>query len=106
MMTTKRECHWTDCNRANAFSATAFLNSKACLRLSVTLLAGSGFLVTATAKDWPMFGRDKTRNAVNPEKNPPIKWDVKTGLNIKWKAQIGSFTFATPVVANGLVWIG
>jgi hypothetical protein len=53
-----------------------------------------------------MFGRDQTRNAVSPETNPPISWNIKTGQNIKWKAEIGGFTFATPVVANGLVWIG
>jgi hypothetical protein len=58
------------------------------------------------AADWPMFGRDQTRNAVSPEKNPPVSWDIKTGRNIKLKARIGSYTFATPVVANGLVWIG
>jgi outer membrane protein assembly factor BamB len=64
------------------------------------------FAANVSAEDWPMFGRDKTRNSVSPEKNPPIEWDVKTGKNIKWKAKIGSYTFATPVVANGLVWIG
>jgi len=58
------------------------------------------------ADDWPMFGRDKTRNPVSPEKNPPTEWDLKSGKNIKWKAKLGSMTFAAPVVANGLVWIG
>src|SRR5262245_11457952 len=53
-----------------------------------------------------MFGRDKTRNPVSPEKNPPTEWDIKTGKNIKWKAKLGSITFGTPIVANGLVWIG
>src|SRR5262245_34689086 len=64
------------------------------------------FSVTASAADWPMLGRDQTRNAVSPEKNPPIEWDIKTGKNIKWKAKLGSMTFATPVVAKGFVWIG
>jgi outer membrane protein assembly factor BamB len=63
-------------------------------------------IIGATAEDWPMFGRDKTRNAVSPEKNPPIEWDIKTGKNIKWKAKVGSLAFGTPVVANGFVWIG
>ncbi len=53
-----------------------------------------------------MFGRDKTRNAVSPEKNPPLEWDIKTGRNIKWKARLGSYNFGSPVVASGLVWIG
>ncbi len=50
--------------------------------------------------------RDHTRNAVSPEMNPPTDWDVKTGRNIKWKAEIASTAFGTPVVADGLVWIG
>ncbi len=53
-----------------------------------------------------MLGRDQTRNPVSPEKDAPIHWDAKTGESIKWKAKIGSMTFAAPVVANGLVWIG
>ena len=30
----------------------------------------------ASADDWPMFGREKTRNAVSPETNPPMHWNV------------------------------
>ena len=72
------------------------------------------------AADWPMFGRDNTRNAVSTEKNPPTFWrvvdttDIKRVLlprdqfsrNIKWTAQLGSNTAGDPVVANGHVWIG
>jgi outer membrane protein assembly factor BamB len=74
------------------------------------------------AADWPMFGRDHTRNAVSPEKGPPLDWRVTTTLrrigpdglvqndvddeNIKWSAQLGSQTVASPVVNQGLVWIG
>src|SRR5262245_60816273 len=79
---------WSECR-------ALFLSSALCV-----------FAVAAHADDWPMFGRDKTRNAVSPEKNPPTEWDIKTGKNIKWKAKLGSMTFGTPVVANGLVWIG
>jgi hypothetical protein len=67
------------------------------LALSVTV---------APAADWPMFGRDYTRNAVSPEKNPPVERDLKSGKNIKWKARLGSMSLATPMVVNGLVWIG
>lgn len=72
----------------------------------------------ADAEDWPMFGRDATHNAVSPEKNAPIDWDVgefdrrtgrwikDTARNIKWTAQLGSQTNGDPVVAEGFVWIG
>jgi outer membrane protein assembly factor BamB len=58
------------------------------------------------AEDWPMLGRDKTRNAVSPEKGAPVEWDAKTGRNIKWRAPLGYIAWADPVVAEGLVWIG
>ena len=53
-----------------------------------------------------MLGRDKTRNAVSPEKGAPVEWDIKTGRNIKWTAPLGSIVVAEPIVAGGLVWIG
>ena len=28
------------------------------------------------ADDWPMYGRDRTHNAVSPERNPPTDWEV------------------------------
>lgn len=60
----------------------------------------------ASADDWPMFGRDKTRNSVSPEKNPPVDWDVKTGRNIKWKAELGTQSHGLVAVSGGLVWVG
>lgn len=72
----------------------------------------------ATAEDWPMFGRDWTRNAVSPAWNPPLDWHVgeqnrKTGecldataRNIKWSSRLGYNTYGDPVVASGLIWIG
>ena len=61
---------------------------------------------TALAEDWPMYGRDRSRNPVSPEKNAPSSWDTSSGRNIKWKAKLGVQTFGDPVIANGLVWIG
>jgi hypothetical protein len=58
------------------------------------------------ADDWPMAGRDRTRNAVSPEKGGPTDWDVRTGRNVKWKAHVGDFSACEPVVSGGLVWIG
>ena len=68
--------------------------------------------------DWPMYGRDSTRNAVSPEKNPPTDWQVErrspdgklieSARNVKWAADIGTGSwgsFGSPVVSNGLIWI-
>jgi outer membrane protein assembly factor BamB len=72
----------------------------------------------AFAADWPALGRDVTRNPVSPEQDAPTDWDIGkfdrkmgqfvegTSRNIKWTAEVGFAAFGTPVVADGLVWIG
>ena len=67
--------------------------------------------------DWPQLGRDHTNNPVSREKNPPVIWKapevnrangevIKPGVNIKWSAPLGRYTFSPPVVSDGLIWIG
>ena len=76
------------------------------------VLAGAPRLL---AEDWPMWGRDQTRNMVSPEKHPPADWQIEvkdenTGAvtqaarNIKWSVPLGSQSKGTPVVANGLMF--
>ena len=67
---------------------------------------------SARAADWPCYGRDATRNAVSPEKNPPTDWHIgqpdhvdERDRNVKWKARLGSAVIGSPVVAGGLVWV-
>ena len=84
--------------------------------LGILLLVGTNNLLLAD--DWAMLGRDKTRNAVSPERQPPLDWDIgkfdrKTGKwindnarHIKWTRWLGPNTFGTPVVAGGHVYIG
>ncbi len=56
--------------------------------------------------DSPQMGLSHYRNNVSAAKNIPTEWDVKSGKNIKWSAKLGSQTYASPVVANGKVFIG
>ncbi len=53
-----------------------------------------------------MFGGTPSRNMVSTEKSAPVSWDVTTGENIKWKAKLGSQTYAGPVVYGGQVYVG
>jgi hypothetical protein len=76
----------------------------ACLTVSATLLLA--FSEPAAGQDWPVLGRNSTRNAVIPEGNGPMDWDVISGRNIKWRVSLGSETYAAPVVAGGQVYIG
>ena len=82
-------------HKGGTLSSTAFL-------CGLCVLCGS----TLFADDWPMWGRTADRHMVSPEKNPPTDWDVESGKNIKWKANVGSKSYGNPVVANGLVFVG
>jgi outer membrane protein assembly factor BamB len=79
------------------------------------------FSSQAGAEDWPMLGRDASRNALSPEKNPPLDWKVPVpaspawknrpaqeavgGVNVRWSAEAGTACYATPVIHRGMVWI-
>ncbi len=77
-----------------------------------------GTMAAAPGQDWPMWGRDLTRNMVSKEKGLPDmfvpgqfvkgteKIDLKTTKNIKWVAKLGSQSYGNPTVANGRVYIG
>lgn len=57
-------------------------------------------------KDWPMWGGTPDRNMVSDMKGLPTSWDIKTGKNVKWTAQLGSQAYGNPVVSGGQVYVG
>ncbi|MGO9111229.1 MAG: PQQ-binding-like beta-propeller repeat protein [Thermoguttaceae bacterium] len=74
-------------------------------------LLAAVFLSFATSPaftaDWHMWGGSQQRNMINTvEKNIPDTWDVATGKNIKWVAQLGSQAFSTPIIAGGKIFVG
>jgi outer membrane protein assembly factor BamB len=81
---------------------------------AVALIAGSYLFFAfnpASASDpgsgdWPMWGGTPDRNMVSSAKNMPVKWDVKTGENVKWVAALGSQSYGNTVVAGGVVYVG
>jgi outer membrane protein assembly factor BamB len=72
------------------------------LTLGVVLLAA----VAAGAADQPQWGQGFTRNMVSGETGLIEDFDPATGKNVKWVVSLGSETWATPVVAQGRVFIG
>src|SRR5207249_9633696 len=82
-------------------------------RKGMNVKVGSILLVLAgvaplplISQDWPMCGGAAQRNMASAMTNLPESWDVKSGKNIKWKAQIGSTSFGNPVVADGKLFLG
>jgi outer membrane protein assembly factor BamB len=75
---------------------------------SVWLMLGGVLLVAgaAVASDVAMYGGTPSHNMVSDETGLPTKFDVATGLNILWQAELGSQSYAGPVVADGKVYVG
>lgn len=69
----------------------------------LVLLAATGVGLSA---DWPMWGGTASRNMVSSITGLPTTWDIKTGKNVKWVAELGSQSYGNPVVGGGVVMIG
>jgi outer membrane protein assembly factor BamB len=63
-------------------------------------------LVMAAGGNVAMFGNGPSRNMVSDETGLPAKWDVESGLNVKWSAELGSQSYAGPIVSGGKVFVG
>lgn len=70
------------------------------------LMAPSARTAAVDGGDWPMWGGSPDRNMISPMRGLPTSWDVETGRNVKWVAELGSQSYGNPVVANGVVLVG
>ena len=74
---------------------------------------------SAWSDDWPTWGGDFSRNMVSTEKGiitdfDPGKYvnpttndiDFKSTRNVRWVVTLGSQSYATPVIADGKIYIG
>src|SRR6202047_5101770 len=78
------------------------------LLIIAALAVAAVFLVQASDPgigDWPMWGGTPDRNMVSNQK-VLSSWDIKTGKNVKWVAQLGSQSYGNPTVAGGQVYAG
>ncbi len=84
---------------------------------SLAILATALMAVTMTAPapmsagepgtgEWPMWGGTADRNMVSEMTGLPTEWDVDSGMNVRWVAELGSQSYGNPVVAGGMVFVG
>jgi outer membrane protein assembly factor BamB len=79
------------------------------MRASAGSMLAALLFVPATAvaaSDQPQWGERYTRNMVSGESGLAETFDPATGKNVKWSARLGTYAYATPVVAGGKVLIG
>jgi outer membrane protein assembly factor BamB len=86
----------------------ARLRTFAALGLALALVSPASRLAASDpgTGDWPMWGGTSDRNMVSNMKGLPTDWDVKSGKNVKWVAELGSQSYGNPVVAGGMVFVG
>ena len=53
-----------------------------------------------------MWGGTADRNMVSEMTGLPTEWDVDSGMNVRWVAELGSQSYGNPVVAGGMVFVG
>ncbi len=53
-----------------------------------------------------MWGFTPSRNLSVSGTGIPVEWDPKTGQNIKWSVDLGSQTYAGPIIHGGKVFVG
>jgi hypothetical protein len=51
---------------------------------------------TCPAADQPQWGQRETRNMISAERGLPSSFDPATGENVKWVADLGTESYASP----------
>jgi outer membrane protein assembly factor BamB len=67
------------------------------------------YITKDRGKHWPMLGGRWTRNMANTAAgNLPADWCVESGRrrNVRWTADLGTQSYAGPVIADGKVFVG
>jgi outer membrane protein assembly factor BamB len=59
---------------------------------------------TAAAQNWPSF-RGPGAAGVADQQNLPIRWDIRTGTNIRWKTPIPGLAHSSPIVWGDRVFV-
>jgi len=92
---------------------------KQLIHWTVAVLTVTALGYSAHSDDWPTWGNGPGRNMVSKEKGIVTDFDagkhtdpntndidMKTTRNVRWVLTLGSSSYATPVVADGKVYVG
>jgi hypothetical protein len=82
---------------------TTLVANSLCVRLAFTGVLCMLAFVALSAENWPQW-RGPQLNGVSREINLPIAWDKST--NVTWKLALPSWSGATPIVWNEVIFSG
>lgn len=87
-------------------STIHFLFLLGLLILPITMFSGISGAESTNENEIALWSGTLGRNMVSDEKNIAAKWDTDTGENIKWTADLGSQSYAGPLIIGGKVFVG
>ena len=70
------------------------------------ILAAQQGLSLAESQDYSLFGNTRSRNMVSPARGLPERWNVETGENVLWVAELGSQAYGGPVLYKDRIFAG
>ena len=76
------------------------------LILLMGLITNGTVLDVSAEEDISLWGGSFSRNMVSDEENVPDTWDLASGENIKWTAELGSQSYAGPLIHGGKIFVG
>ena len=83
-----------------------FWKSRFICIIKLAMLFAFAVSTASAEKEIALWGGTLSRNMVSDEKNIPASWDLETGENIKWTAELGSQSYAGPLIIGGKVFVG
>lgn len=82
------------------------INSLCVAVSSVGLLISGLTAQEASQNDWELWGGGPSRNMVTDLKGISLDFDLEDEKTLKWVKELGSQTYANPVVSGGKVYVG
>lgn len=76
------------------------------VRFGWTAVSGLWLAASIGLADQPQLGERHTRNMVSTALGLPARFDLESGLNVRWAVDLGTSTYSTPAVAGGRIFIG
>ncbi|MCG8651660.1 MAG: PQQ-like beta-propeller repeat protein [Pirellulales bacterium] len=57
------------------------------------------------ADDWPWWRGPNGNNHANPQTEAPLRWDLRSGLNVVWKTPLPGRGHSTPIIVGDKVFM-
>ncbi len=83
-----------------------FWKSRCAGIIKLVVLFSFAVAAASAEEEIALWGGTLSRNMVSEEEGIAASWDLASGENIKWMAELGSQSYAGPLIIGGKVFVG